>query len=837
MRFIPYGNNPNVSATRNETVNVSMQVDSRGLPHIAYLTSKNGHNEINYKFWDGQQWTYYYNTIVGWSEENLISSSNALILGIQEKPYIVFGKSLPNNQSSLIVATTQENVWLLDELTVNYDVKWIGLLRYRLNLSSSSSSSSSYANEEKLFVVTYDSSDLRVYFVTSLGWELIGEQVATISDLSSLKIVNAGKYIGIAWQESSSAYYNFFDTSEETWLYVTAQKMTINGLVTIDVEGFYADVVGKLIFAVIITDHTTTTQIVNIVVDTNGTTNTYLIESEPIYVVVDNDYGVSSESSGYSSSSSSSSTHIISRIYVSSGYSDISVSLDSVTGFFNVIAFGGRLAKYVSNNGVSWSKTYESIEGISSGILPDTLILKSYNDVNNMAFSNMGGDVYCFVENNAEWTTTVYPDISVFNEQRFYLAQYQDGKLKGTDIPCTWWERVGDILRESKTRVDVIVTDGEDPTCYTSSSSSSSSELTTSSSSSSSGWFPVGSPFGLIPPGGTGYDAAEELAVYNNKLYALTSNNADPETAGYITLWVYDGLNWSNVSGNVLSAFYSGESLCVYNNGISTALYIGLGDKAGDANVYAYNGTSVFNTELSLGTTQSRIQSIASYNNNLYAGTYATGGSTARTYKSADGINWNYDKDFGDFSSNIIAIHNLIKYNGKLYAGAVVTSIASLNTTYVFVNVGGHWTISKIFTETVDTSGQKYAVRSMAVYNNKLYVGIGNDYHVGNADLWEFDGVTWSNVAAFSYYASHDYIDRIESLCTYNNKIYIGVGEHSNVNGFANVYTYDGTNIVLNHEFDPVTIQQVECLESFNGYLYAGLGRLSNVAAVWGYST
>jgi len=125
---------------------------------------------------------------------------------------------------------------------------------------------------------------------------------------------------------------------------------------------------------------------------------------------------------------------------------------------------------------------------MSDGISPNRLMLKSYNNTNNIAFSNMGGDVYCFVENNTERTSIIYPDISIFNEQRFYLAQYKDGRLDGTEIPCTWWERVGDILREGKTRVNVIVTDGEDPWCYSSSSSSerSSSSYISSISSSSS---------------------------------------------------------------------------------------------------------------------------------------------------------------------------------------------------------------------------------------------------------------------------------------------------------------------------------------------------------------
>ena len=545
MKFIPLGYRPNVSSTRHGSSNVSLQADTRGLPHLSWLERKNGHNEIHYSFWDGQQWTYHQHPVIGWTEEELVSSGNSLVLGIYECPFIVFSRSLPSGRSAISIASKEENGWLLDELEVDYDVKTVGLFKYDYSVqfssssssslmytsissdssnssessssssnssnsssssidssssssliytsissdssesssSSSKSSSSSSSNssnsssssidsssssstdDARMFIVTYDSENIfRIYSIRNSGWYLIGEKSMSISDISTLKYVVCGKYLGITWNTTDTIYYNFFDINQTIWKYSSAQSVLIEGLSSVGVEGFNSEDDGKLVFAIII-EKVDETQIYNMVVDTNGVTSylgdDYIIESEPVLVTGNNDY-------------------------VSSGYSDISICRDPITNIFSIVAFGGRLVKYILNG--SWTKVYGSIEGISSGISPDILNIKSYNGTISLSFSNNSGDVYYFYENsNLDTFDTVYPYITVFNEQRLYITKYKDGKLTdGVKVPCTWWDRVGDILRESITRVNVIVNDGEDPLCYSSSSSSTSLSSPSSYSSLSS---------------------------------------------------------------------------------------------------------------------------------------------------------------------------------------------------------------------------------------------------------------------------------------------------------------------------------------------------------------
>jgi len=61
-------------------------------------------------------------------------------------------------------------------------------------------------------------------------------------------------------------------------------------------------------------------------------------------------------------------------------------------------------------------------------------------------------------------------------------------------------------------------------------------------------------------------------------------------------------------------------------------------------------------------------------------------------------------------------------------------------------------------------------------------------------------------------------------------KYTLGLG---NVAGDGRVYYWDESNIVLVKQFNPVTVEQVECLHDYNSKLYAGLGRDNSSGAVW----
>lgn len=480
MKLLPLGNKPNISST-NHGSNVSMELDSRGHPHITWFENKNGHNEIHYTFWDGQQWTCHNQSMVGWADE-LVSSGNSILLDSQEKPYIVFSRKLPDSQSAISLVTTEDDKWILDELDVNYDITWVGILRYDYNIYDSSSSytssssssnnsssssvdssSSSSGNDAKIFIVALDSDHiLRIYSISTFGWNLLSEKEMIYDNIyplpPNIKISMCSNYMGVTWNFEETICYNFFNLNSESWLYDDSRAFVIPGLVSVDSIG-YKDIIGKMAFGMIKSEGSTT-QIINKVISTNGSTSylgNTIIESEDIKV-----YGNNS--------------------FISSGYSNISIAYDTDLDEFNVLGFGARLAKY-NYNGVIWSKEYVSIEGISEGIYSDKIITKSHNNLLGISFSN--NNIYFYCENDTEDTFKVAsPEISAFTGQRLYVAPWTSYKLNGDEIRCTWSNRVGDMLRESVTKVNVIISDKEDPDCYTSSSSSSSTSLSSSSSTS-----------------------------------------------------------------------------------------------------------------------------------------------------------------------------------------------------------------------------------------------------------------------------------------------------------------------------------------------------------------
>ena len=89
MQYIPLNNEPNVSVTRDESISPSLQIDSRGYPHIVWQDKGQGRNKVKYSFWDGLQWTYENSPDVHISEEEIVSSPNSFVFdsrgGINER--------------------------------------------------------------------------------------------------------------------------------------------------------------------------------------------------------------------------------------------------------------------------------------------------------------------------------------------------------------------------------------------------------------------------------------------------------------------------------------------------------------------------------------------------------------------------------------------------------------------------------------------------------------------------------------------------------------------------------------------------------------------------------
>ena len=85
------------------------------------------------------------------------------------------------------------------------------------------------------------------------------------------------------------------------------------------------------------------------------------------------------------------------------------------------------------------------------------------------------------------------------------------------------------------------------------------------------------------------YDNLHGMTVYDNKLYVALGGSA----AGDGEVWAYNGSTWVMVGGDAINSSWAAstyeyvQSLAVYNN----KLYAGLGLTAGEAEVWEYNGS------------------------------------------------------------------------------------------------------------------------------------------------------------------------------------------------------------------------------------------------------
>jgi len=100
-------------------------------------------------------------------------------------------------------------------------------------------------------------------------------------------------------------------------------------------------------------------------------------------------------------------------------------------------------------------------------------------------------------------------------------------------------------------------------------------------------------------------------------------------------------------------------------------------------------------------------------------------------------------------------------------------------------------------------------VHSLAVYEDKLFAGFGNDDLEG--DIYVYDGSSWSLSFDSAYRTVGD-------LKVYNGSLYAGFGS---AGGQGYIYVYNGTSWGLNYDGPQ---ERFFALEVYNGSLYAGQG-------------
>lgn len=113
-------------------------------------------------------------------------------------------------------------------------------------------------------------------------------------------------------------------------------------------------------------------------------------------------------------------------------------------------------------------------------------------------------------------------------------------------------------------------------------------------------------------------------------------------------------------------------------------------------------------------------------------------------------------------------------------------------------------------------------IKTLAVYNNKLYAG-GMYNNQTNGHIFVFNGIGWSDLDFATRIGIS--VDLVESMQVYDNFLFIGVRVHEGSNYYARVYRYDENEFYPELSITNTSNQSgIEDLTTHNEELYAAQG-------------
>ena len=352
--------------------------------------------------------------------------------------------------------------------------------------------------------------------------------------------------------------------------------------------------------------------------------------------------------------------------------------------------------------------------------------------------------------------------------------------------------------------------------------------------------------------GGDGFNGSWGVNTFES-VFALTSYGGDVyaglgQTVGDAEVWRYDsGGNWTKIGGDGINGSWNTvyESVRSLVSDGAGGLYAGIGDTAGDAAVYRWNGSTWtkvggdgVNGSWASADNIEYVQSLDYFGGKLYAGTgISTGDADVWQYSGGswtkiggDGING------GWAASTYEGIGSLTNDGTSLYAGTGTGN----GDGEVWKFTSGSWT--KLGGDGVNgswPSARGDAVYAMQYSGGKLNVGLYDSG--GDALFYEWDGSNWTQIGGGYYNNSWGFygLQSVESATTYNDKLYMGTGV--SVAGNALVWEFDGNNWTkvggqgLRGSWAQDTYENVYSRQQYKGNLYAGLGPSANDGEVWKY--
>ena len=283
------------------------------------------------------------------------------------------------------------------------------------------------------------------------------------------------------------------------------------------------------------------------------------------------------------------------------------------------------------------------------------------------------------------------------------------------------------------------------------------------------------------------------------------------------------GQSWANTIEEVRS---------IGSNG--TLIYVGLGNSTTDADVWRCDigGTCTTTsgwTQVggdgvgsSWNTNYERVWSLLVDGTTVYAGIGDTAGD-AEVWKctSCDGGSPSWSQIGGDgtgvppqswgnqtgasflYASSLAKIGNVIFVGASSSAGTSGAEVWQCDTSGTCSNTAGWTRVAGNYLNKSWGAFNLNSVESMATSGGKLYAGTGYDTGAatsnGNARVWEFDGTNWSLIGGQGINSSWTYghpsvstvtYRTVSSMTGYNGNLFVGLG--GGTNGDAEVWKWDG---------------------------------------------
>ena len=381
----------------------------------------------------------------------------------------------------------------------------------------------------------------------------------------------------------------------------------------------------------------------------------------------------------------------------------------------------------------------------------------------------------------------------------------------------------------------------------------------------------------------------------NNVYVGLGNGVGDAE------VWKWDGTSWSQIGGDGKNSGWQDQQFeNVWTLTVdSTYIYAGLGDTAGDAEVWRCSlssctdwdkiGGDAVNSSWALSTYE-YVSSLSVMGSNLYAGLGNTANDaevwrwngTSWTQVGGDSLNsswpagtesvWNMVNDgsflfaaLGDSTTDA----EVWRYNGTAWTKVGGDGVSSSwNTNYeqalsltlvgttLYAGIGNSTTDAEVWRCTSCTTSPSWTqiggdglnsswntnyegVYGLTNDGTNVYAGIGNSD--GDGEVYRWNGTSWTKIggdAVGSSWASAEG-DIVHTMQYVGSTLYAGVSDAA---GNSSMWSYNGTAWTrmggggVNKSWGFYNLQSVEAMVTSNGYLYAGTGvSVAGNAMVWRY--